>query len=266
MMNMSLYSHSLKTSLRLLIIFIAILTLYGSIVVLMYDPEMSEGLELMMQSMPEIFEALGMDDIGGSLFEFIANYLYSFLLIVFPLIYISLLSLSLVAKLVDTGSMACLLATPNSRRKVITTQLVSVITGVVIIVLYVFILVSVMSHITFPNELDYFQYAVLNAGLLCLLLFFMGVCFCASCIFDDTMNASIFGAGPCVLFIIIDMASNVSDDLSFLNYATPLSLFDTEGIMAGEPSAFFGIAALLAMGIALCVVGCIAFCKRNIHV
>ncbi len=265
-MSMTLYAHSMKKSLKLLVIFIAILSLYASIIVSMYDPEMNEGLELMMQSMPGIFEALGMDGTGGTLPEFIANYLYSFLLIVFPLIFISLITLSLVAKLVDTGSMACLLATPNSRAKIIVTQLFTVLTGVFIIVFYVFSLVSILSHSIFPGELDVLEYAVLNAGLFCMLTFFVGVCFCASCIFDDTMNASIYGAGPCVLFILIDMAANVSDDLSFLNYATPLSLFDTAGILASDTSAFFGMGALFVMGICLCITGCTVFCKRNIHV
>ncbi len=265
-MSTVLFKRSFKTSASLLVIFIAILTLYASVMITMFDPEMGEGLEMIMQTMPEIFEALNMTGTGGTLVEFLSNYLYSFLFIVFPLVYIAILSINLVAKYTDTGSMAQILAMPVSRAKVIVTQAFALISGVLLIVLYVTCFLAVMAHMTFPNELEISKFLLLNIGLFGMLLFFAGLCFCASCIFDDTKNAAIFGAGPCVLFVLINMAANAADDFKWLHFLTPISLFNQENILSGNVSAYVGIISLYLLASALFVTGSIIFCKRNIHI
>ena len=67
--------------------------------------------------MPEIMSAFGMANTGSTLTEFLSNYLYGFLLLVFPMILEIILANKLVVKYVDIGSMAYLLSTPNSRNK-----------------------------------------------------------------------------------------------------------------------------------------------------
>lgn len=67
--------------------------------------------------------AVGMTGVAANLLEWIKIYLYGFLMILFPLIFIIILVNKLVASYIDNGSMASLLATPNSRGKIIRTQL-----------------------------------------------------------------------------------------------------------------------------------------------
>ena len=117
MINKTLFAREVRSSYKLLLIFLAVLTLYGSMIVAMFDPKLGDSLNLMAESMPEIFAAFGMLDVGATLTQFIVNYLYGFLLIAFPLVFIVLLSNRLVARYVDRGSMAYLLATPNRPRK-----------------------------------------------------------------------------------------------------------------------------------------------------
>ncbi len=265
-MNFELFKHGAKSSFKLLIIFLAILTLYASIIVTMYDPDLSESLETMMAAMPEIFEALNMDETGNTLLEFVSNYLYSFLLIAFPLIYICILSLGLVVKYVDKGSMAYMLSMPVSRLKIIVTQGVIMLSGVLTIVLYVFVLILVMSQIVFPNNLNFDKFVMLNLGWLGLLIFFSGLCFFSSCIFDDTKNATLLGTGLNVLFVIINMAANVAEELDFLYMLTPISLFNQSGIISGDSNAVWSFIALYIIGIILYVLGGAIFCKRDIHV
>ena len=67
----------------------------------------------MAESMPQIFAAFGMGEVGTTLLEFITGYLYGMLFVIFPAVFIIILSNRLVAKYVDNGSMACLLASPH---------------------------------------------------------------------------------------------------------------------------------------------------------
>lgn len=53
MLNMTLYKREMKGSLKLLLIFGAVLTLYISIIIRMYDREMMATLDSFYEVMPE---------------------------------------------------------------------------------------------------------------------------------------------------------------------------------------------------------------------
>ena len=99
------------------------LLIYVSTAVSMYDPSSIETMENMFKLLPEgMLKAFGFDTLGTDLTGYLAHYFYGFIIIVFPLIYIVLISNRLIAKHVDTGSMAYLLTTPNTRVRVAFTQ------------------------------------------------------------------------------------------------------------------------------------------------
>ncbi len=50
MMNLTLYRREMKGSIRLLLIFGAVMTLYISIIISMYDPEMMKTLDNLRKS------------------------------------------------------------------------------------------------------------------------------------------------------------------------------------------------------------------------
>ena len=66
-----------------------------------------------------------MTNAGATMLDFVANYLYGFILIAIPMLCLVLIAVRLVARYVDQGSMAYLLATPNTRGTIVTTQLFS---------------------------------------------------------------------------------------------------------------------------------------------
>ena len=86
-MNRTLLQRELKYSAKILLIFCAILTLYTAMIISMFDPKLGESLEMMKNSMPEIFALVGMDSPGTTLVAFINNYLFGFLYKVFPMIF-----------------------------------------------------------------------------------------------------------------------------------------------------------------------------------
>ncbi len=266
MLNKTLLKKEIKSNYKALLIFMAVLTLYSSMIVSMFDPKLGESLTMMMESMPGIFAAVGMSNPGSTLIEFLVNYLYGFLFIVFPLIFIIITSNKLVALYIDRGSMAYLLATPNKRRKIVSTQAFVLLLGILALTVYVTMLCIGASEAMFPGELDISKFILLNVGLYGLLVFLAGVCFCASCIFNDSKGAIGIGAGLAIAFLLIQMVFQVGKKFEFLKYFTPMTLFDADGIIAGEARAVGMFCILYAAGIVLFIIGIEVFCKRDISV
>lgn len=266
MLSRTLFIKELRANYKLLLLFMAVLTMYASMITVMFDPKLGDSLKAMMESMPQVFAMVGMENPGTTLGEFFANYLYSFLLVIFPLVFIAVLSNRLVVRYVDQGSMAYLLATPNKRRKIIATQAAGMLWPVLVLVVYVTAVCVALGGALFPGELDVGGFILVNVGLFGLLLFLAGVCFCSSCIFNRSQFATGVGVGLCILFVLLQMISQAGDKFEVLKYATPLTLFDAGGILAGESAAIGSFGVLYGMGIVLFGVGMAIFCKRDIPV
>ena len=87
-MNRTLFAKELRANLFVSLIIAAVLAMYIGVIVSMYDPELGESLDAMMQSMPEMFAAFGMSVQATTLIDFMLNYLYGFLLTIFILVLI----------------------------------------------------------------------------------------------------------------------------------------------------------------------------------
>ncbi len=140
MLNMTLYRREMKGSLKLLLIFAAIITMYVTIIISMYDPKMMETLDSFYEIMPELMAAVGMSTGAASLAGFLISYLYGFILLVFPMAFCILRGNGLIAKYTDTGSMAALLAAPVKRRTVAVTQMSVLISGILLLIVYTSVL------------------------------------------------------------------------------------------------------------------------------
>lgn len=261
-----LLRRSVHSNYKLVLIFMGVLTLYGGMIVSMFDPELGDSLTLMAKSMPEVFAMFNMTDVGTTLLDFVSNYLYGFLLLAFPLVCIVLMTSRLVSQYVDRGSMAYLLATPVSRARIIFTQALVQWLGAACLVAYVTAMIGGISTAMFPDALEWKPFLLLNVGLLGLLTLFAGVCFFFACIFNDAKYATGLGAGTCIAFVLVNMLSNVGDKFDWLVYCTPITLYDRAGIVAGDADAVWKIVILYTAGFALTAIGGAAFCKRDIPV
>lgn len=191
----TLFRREWRVNYKIVLIFCGIFTLYTGVIISMFDPEMGGSLQLMMESMPELFSAFGMDTPGATLLEFLANYLYGFLLICLPLVMILFLSSRLMARYIDRGSMACLLATPHSRTSIALTQAVVLAMCVLAAVVYETLCGLVLSEAMFPGELDGGQFVFLNFCLLGMLEFLAGLCFAVRAVFRKAAGPSAWGPG-----------------------------------------------------------------------
>ena len=152
-MELTLYKREMKGSWKLLVIFGAVLTMYVAIIISMYEPDMLKLLDSYAQAMPELMAAVGMTAGAADLLGFMISYLYGFILLVFPMVFCILRANGLVAKYVDRGSMACLLAAPVRRSAVALTQAAVLISGTVLLVGYVTGLELAVCQSSFPGEL-----------------------------------------------------------------------------------------------------------------
>lgn len=265
-MNSTLFVKEVKANLFVFVIVAAVLAMYVAVIVSMYDPELGKSLDMMMESMPELFAAFGMATQGSTMIEFMLNYLYGFLLVLFPLVLILIMVNKLVVRYLDRGTMSYLLATPNSRVRIISTLAGVLVALLMLLMVLVTVLEIASSEALFPGELDVLALAQTNAGLFGLWLFMAGLCFLSACTFSNASVALWTGGGICVLAYLLQAVAQVGDSFEFLKFATPLTLFDSYGLAAGEASAIAGAAGLCAMGIVFFIAGIAVFRRRDLAI
>ncbi len=263
-MNTTLFKRELRSSYKLWLIFIAILAMYISVIISMFDPKLGETLDLFAKAMPEMMSLFGMGETGATLIEFLSNYLYGMLMIVFPMVFIIMLANRLVVAHVDSGSMTYLLASPNTRRKVALTQML-VLLSMTFVLLVICVGIAIgASEAMFPGALGITDFLWLNLGLACLLFALCGYCFFISCISNETGKAVMLGAGAPTFFYLVQMLANMGGKLADLKYATVFTLFNPKAIIAGDTSACWMCGALVVIGVIFFVIGIARFEKRDL--
>ncbi|MGF0110431.1 ABC transporter permease subunit [Clostridium sp. SGI.024] len=264
MISIPLLKREIKSNYKLFIIFAAVLTMYISVIIPMFDPEIGEALAEFEKAMPEMMAAFGMTNSGTTLIEFINTYLFGFLFIVFPMIFEIIIANKLIAKYVDSGSMAYLLATPNKRRKIAITQGLFLLLSIGTLILFITLVGIISSEVYFPGELDIKKYILLNIGLYCLHISISGLGFFASCISNDTKLSYSLSAGIPIGFFIIQLLANMGGKLENFKYFTIFSLFNTDKLIKGEGSGIWMFIILLLIGVILYTIGILRFDKRDL--
>ena len=266
MFNPTLYRQGMRSSRTMLAIFISVLAVYFGMIIFMFDPEIGKILTEFSLAMPELMSMAGMIPASGTLTSFLSAYLYGFLMLVFPMIYSIILANRLMARHVERGSMAYLLAAPVRRTAVAFTQLCVLITGIASFTVFVSAFGIICSELWFPGELDIPEFILLNAGNLCLQLFIAGICLLCSCAFGDSKYTTAFSAGIPSLAYIIEMLANIGGDLEGAKHFTFFTLFDPDGLIAREPSALIGSAILLAVALVLFAVSIRIFDRKDLAI
>lgn len=266
MFSKPLLKRNFKSIWKIALIFIAILAMYTTIIIFMFDPEMAEMLVEYQELMPGIMAAVGMTGATGSLIAFINTYLYGFIMLVIPMIFEIIIIYKFVMKYVDNGSMASLLSTPNTRRKIILTQLVSCILWIALIVVITTVIGIVSCNSMFPGDLEVNSYIKLNISVFFLHFALSGIAFFAACLFNEAKNYFTFGAGISIVFYLLNMLANMGGNLKNLKYATIFTLFPGDKIVQGA-SGIIGPNIILALiGGVLYLLGVITFMKKDLSI
>lgn len=238
-----LFIHDIKENKIHFIAVTLIIMLYGTISVGMFDPDPAglEAFQEMIEMMPEaMVNLMGFDNLIGPLVEYLSNYLYGFIMIIFPMIYIILVGNRLVSRHNDKGSMIYIITMPYSRRKIISTQAVYYITSFTVMYVINVLIVILMSALMFPGNLDIGLYLMLNLVTFSVHLLLSSVVFLISTAFSEFSLASGISSGLLMSFFVLMMLGRLSDKISFLNFFTPYSLIDIEYILEGGGNGLIG--------------------------
>lgn len=264
-MNFTLFKHELFASLKLFTIIIGVLMLYIVSVIYMYNPEMTDTLKKLTETMPEMMAAFGMTSIGDTLIEFLSTYLYGFLLMILPLVFSIMLANKLIMGYIDNGSMAYLITTPNTRFKIVFTQALFLIISLFTLLAVTTLVMIVFAEILFPNELDITALLLLNFGLFLLHFAISGFCFLMSCSTKDLRTSYAYSAGIPIAFYLIEALSNMGGSLDKLQYITIYSLFDSVQLIQQNSSCWWMLGTLFLIGLLCYSLAIRFFVKRDLH-
>lgn len=263
MFNLTLMKQGIKSNYKILLIFMAVLTMYISMITSMFDPGLGSALESFSKSMPELMAMFGMSTTSTTLIGFLSTYLYGFILLIFPMVFTIIISNRLITRHIDKGSMAYLLASPNKRSTIVITQIKVLVISLFILILFCTTLGIIISEAMFKGDLDKGKFIILNIGLFCLHYAIGGFCMLVSCAFNESKYSLTIGAGIPTLAYLIQMIANMGGKFQNLKYATFFTLFNPESIINGESSAYMMIGVLFAVGVIFYLSAIYVFCKKD---
>jgi ABC-2 type transport system permease protein len=206
---------------------------------------------------PSVQKMFGMESGIQNLDGFLAARHYSMIYLIFLMVYSIQTANQLVARLVDRGSMGYLLATPNSRYKIIVTQAVFLLTGLFVICLLT-TLGGLLGDVWLLDQPSLNREAFLELNAVGFLLFAVicGYSFLFSCLFNDERRAVSASAGLTILFFALDLLGKMGEDLEWMRNISIFSTFEPAKIAQGSVEvapicAGLGIASILLFAIAI---------------
>ena len=192
-----------------------------------------------------------------------------------PIIYMIMVSNSLIVGQVDSGSMAYVLSTSTKRKSVTFTQSVFMVSSLFLM----FLLTTITSFICFAivdveTDLTYGKLALINLGAFLVLFAMSGINFFTSCLFDRSKRSMAIGGGLSIFFLVATMlglfGSKVIPSvvrikaLNNFNYVSIISLFNVVSILDGTNTFIIGLTILLVIGLAGYISGSIIFKKKDL--
>ena len=225
----------------------------------------------------------------------LSDLVYKIVGVLLPMIYAVITANSLIVNQVTSGSMAYVLSTPTSRRKVIFTSFAFLFLS--LLAMYLSITGTALLSETIAGAMRIAAGGTSNMNalrtiLLCFSSFsalfaISGICFGASAFFNKSNNAVAIGGGACVicfLCCIMGLFGNkvfVSvgigvEAMNIFNYMTLFTFIDTEAVKEfahaayGEPDSFFNFSwiwecgILWTVGIVFTLLGSARFLKKDL--
>ncbi|MEG0771441.1 MAG: hypothetical protein RR436_06050 [Clostridia bacterium] len=269
-MSFTLFKDTFKRSWKLLLIFAGIFCMYLGVIISLIDPKDMAQVKELYGAMGGFMEAFGIDiSAMTNPLSYTASTFYPLIVMIFTMAFYVIQNISLIAKSVDTGSMAYTLAMPISRIKVALTQGIYLIFAMAVHAVLMF---SVGAGLLFTMK-DYLQAnwftAYLNLALVTFLLttmvamlsYFFSVAFC------DSKLSKGLAAGVPIALIVVNMLGGVGGEKTeFLTKLTPFGWFDSVGIVNGSVETWW---AYLVFGGAIIVLLCASafvFSKKQLPI
>ena len=264
-MNKELFKYEIKSNYNLFFIFIALLTMYITIINSMFNPELGSILNEMAESMPQFFALFGMLNMGTSLVEFYITYLYGFILIVIPLVFYFILVNNLLAKHTDKQTLAYFLNTGYSRKQIIVNQIVILLISHLLVTVYITGLMILVGHLSYPSEVIVSDILQLNGYLFLLHLSLSSFALLCGSYFNDLKYSVGIPAVSIIFFVLLKMLTQVSDRISLIKYFNPLSLFNPNLVVSADLTYLVYAMLLLVSSLSFLCLAIKIFVLKDLH-
>ncbi len=266
-MSFVLLKATIKSNRTLWGIITGILVFYFSTVLTIFDPKSADALDSMLKMIPQgMLRAFGMGNmLGTDLTSFLADYMYGFLIFLFPLIYVIIMNLRLIAKQVDTGSMGYLLSTPNSRVRIANTQAFFSVASISLMFFVVTGATILFSRFIHPGHLHVGKFMILNLYALAMYVSISGIVFFFSCVCQEAKHSASLGAGVPIGFFVLKMLGSVSFDHSWIGKLSLYALFDPARALSADSSVLLPSLIFLALGGLLYGFAIFIFHRKDLH-
>jgi ABC-2 type transport system permease protein len=266
-MNRHLYVLNIRQHGVVVVGITAVLMMYASIAAWMFNPESAEAINDFIGVLPEAFiKALGFDGLGTDLTTYLANYLFGFIYLMFPMLFVLFIATKLIGKPIDSGSMVYLVATPLRRTTIAITQIIFLLDALLFVFVVNFAVTYIVSELRFPGMLDVSGYFMLNLmtylviGLLASIVFFLSV------LPIDYGKAQGIAIAFSVYAFIANALYKLSDSLSFLQYTTIFRFVNIEQALQMEASLWTSIGIISLLTFAFLVASVWVFEKRPLNI
>ena len=196
-----------------------------------------------------------------------------------PFIFVIIIAYSLIAGMVDRGSMAYILSTPTRRSAVAITQAAYMILAPLVLMIIV-CGARCASTKFFFDEVDVPRIAMMYLGMYLVTEAAAGICYFFSCHFNQSAKALAVGGGITVWFFLASLLGMFGSEdlvnmgigveiLNIFNRLTIISLFDANAVQTigtGDVDTGFipGMLILAAIAIICYIAGAVEFCKKDL--
>ncbi len=238
-MNFTLLKNTFRRNWGLLLIFMSVLCLYLGIIISLIDPND-------MAQVKELFGTMGsfMDAFGISIaamtdpLSYTASTFYGLMVMAFTMVYYVMQNTRLIARPVDTGSMAYTLSLPISRAKVVVTQGVYLISAMFLHSLAMFAVGSITLSSMGPYDgtayLNLVGVTFMLTTAMAMLSFFFSVAFC-----DSKLGVGLATGIPVGLLILSMLGGAGGESVRWLRQVSPFGWLDSVGIVTGQVSTLW---------------------------
>ncbi|KFN03152.1 ABC transporter permease [Bacillus clarus] len=266
-MNKQLFLASLKETQKSILSYATGAALYLWLLIWIFPSMVSaKGLNELLGAMPDsVKKIVGMETPIQNVIDFLAGEYYSLLFIIILTIFSVTVTTHLIARHVDKGAMAYLLATPVSRMKIAITQAIILTLGLLIIIFVTYV-AGILGAEWFlkDNNLNRELFLKINVvgGLVFLVV--SAYSFLFSCICNDERKALSYSASLTIVFYVLDMVGKLSDKLEWMRNISLFTLFRPKEIAEGTYNIWPVSIGLTVGAICIFSVAIVVFRKRDL--
>jgi len=267
-MNATLYVQMMKVNLKGFLNYALGSAFYILLMFWLYPSMASnaKAIDELVQAMPEgvgrAFALTGFDSAEA----FISGEYYGLILVLILAIVCVQLSTQLMAKLVDQGAMAYLLATPTTRGKVAGAQAAVLVSGLLLI-MAVTTLAGLAGDAWFLDgkfAFDTTRFLQMNAAAFLLFFAVGGISFLVSACSNDEKKARGISGLITFGFFSFDLLGKLSENIDWMRDISIFSLYRPADIVNGTARLAPAFALLFAIGLVAFAVAVVWFRKRDL--